>query len=192
MNLIAKAVLLVAFCALEIYAYPHEESTLTIRPPKANHDYEYGGGDERGRNSSAPYSQPKDGTYFLQRFTPSLQAFYEKLEENSANGQYARFRGRILIGHRAYNALPRDKKAKLQGAIVFTRVYISAFLKYSEFGGVGIGGRFGRADEEVRYFSVDGRYFSDLQELGVDRLVYLLCVLPRFDKCLVLGIGEEW
>ena len=75
---------------------------------------------------------------------------------------------------------------------MLSRVYISAFLKYSELGGVGLGGRFERGDERVRYFSVDSRYLSDLQELGADTLIYLLCVLPRFDKCVVLGIGEEF
>ncbi|HIV48338.1 MAG TPA: hypothetical protein IAA33_00680 [Candidatus Helicobacter avicola] len=187
-----RAWLLIVLCVCAIHAYPQEESTLTIRPPKLEQDFEYGGGDERGRNSNAPYTNPKDGKYFFGRYAPSLQAVYEKLEENSANGQYARFSRRILIGHKAYDALDKTQKSKLQGALVLSRVYISAFLKYSELGGVGIGGKFSPADEQDRYFSVDSRYFSDLQELGVDHLIYLLCVLPRFDKCLVLGIGEEF
>lgn len=194
MRLITKALFWGVFGVLGcvLHAYPQEDSVLNLRPQKLEREYEYGGGDEHGRNSSAPYSQPKDGAYFLQRFTPSLQTFYETLETNSINGQYARFRRRILIGHKAYDAIDSAQKAKLQGALVLSRVYISAFLKYSELGGVGLGGRFERGDERVRYFSVDSRYFSDLQELGADTLIYLLCVLPRFDKCLVLGIGEEW
>lgn len=190
MNLMTRALIVCCVCAIHIYA--QEQSALTLTPPKIEQDYEYGGGDERGRNSSSPYANPKDGAYFWQRYAPSLERLYQTLASNSAQGKYARFRGRILIEHKAYNALPQAQRQQLQGALVLSRVYISAFLKYSELGGVGIGGKFGLDEEQSRYFSVDGRYFSDLQELGVDHLIYLLCVLPRFDKCLLLGIGEEW
>lgn len=182
----------IAFCTLKILAYPQEQSSLNITPPKILQEYEYGESDERGRNSRSPYTNPKDGAYFLDKYIPSLEKFYETLNLNSAKGQYARFRGRILIDHKTYDSLSQSQKSKFQGALVMSRVYVSAFLKYSEFGGVGIGGKFQLSDEKDRYFSVDGRYFTDLQDLGVDHLIYLLCVLPRFDKCIVLGIGEEW
>ena len=139
-----------------------------------------------------PYSFPKDGAYHLDQNSEILNNFYEQVKKQSEEKNYPFFRSRVLIEHSIYRTLPPQEKTSLQGGIVLTRFFISSFIKYSHLGGVGIGGRFTKNAEEEMYFSFDGRYLSDLEALGIGREIFAYCVLPRFDKCIMLGIGEEW
>lgn len=187
-NLTSRILLLLSAFFSGSLAYPNEDGTLSLYPSKIHKDYDFGTGDERGRNFKAPFKQEKDALYFLSFHKEKLALFYDALEKNSANKQYARFRGRILIAHNAYNALDSQEKKALRSALVMSSFTLTSFMKYSEFGGVGVGGKIGAKGE--RFFSFDSRYLSDLQALSAESKIYALCVLPRFDKCILLGIGE--
>ncbi|WP_066388347.1 hypothetical protein [Helicobacter himalayensis] len=183
-----KILLLLSTLFSDSLAYPNEDSALSLYPAKIHKEYDFGAGDERGRNFKAPFKQEKDALYFLSHHKEKLALFYNALEKNSEKKQYARFRGRILITHNAYNVLDSQEKKALQGALVMSKFTVVSFMKYSEFGGIGVGGKIDVESE--KFFSFDSRYLSDLQALGTESKIYALCVLPRFDKCILLGIGE--
>lgn len=139
-----------------------------------------------------PYTFPKDGAYYLEQNTELLNHFLERVKEQSQERNYPFFRSRPLVEHSVYRTLSAKEKEALQGGIVLTRFFLSSFIRYSHLGGVGVGGKFTKNAEDEMYFSFDGRYLSDLKALGLGREIFAYCVLPRFDKCIMLGIGEEW
>lgn len=140
-----------------------------------------------------PYILEKDGKYHLQNNKELLDSFVEQVKIQSIEKNYPTYRGRAVIEHSVYKNLDSTQKQKLIGSLVLSRFYIAKFIKYSHLGGVGIAGSFVKDDEEnIMYFSFDGRYLSDLQAFGLGSQIYAYCVLPRFDKCIMLGIGEQW
>lgn len=72
------------------------------------------------------------------------------------------------------------------------QAYIDKFIRYSNFGGVGIGAKLSPNDTSTFYLNFDGRYLSDLELFDIGAEIFAYCVLPRLDKCIMLGIGEEW
>ncbi|TLD82148.1 hypothetical protein LS68_003890 [Helicobacter sp. MIT 05-5293] len=143
-------------------------------------------------DSPNPYTLPKDGAYYLEHNTEILNNFLEQVKKQSEERNYPFFRSRPLVEHTVYRTLSPKEKESLQGGIVLTRFFLSSFIRYSHLGGVGVGGKFTKNAENEMYFSFDGRYLSDLKALGLGREIFAYCVLPRFDKCIMLGIGEEW
>jgi len=112
----------------------------------------------------------------------------QSLEEN-----FPFYDRRILVEHRAYRTFTQSQKDNLKGGIVLVSGFISSFIKYSNFGGVGVDMKFTKQDNEAFYINFDGRYLTDLDILKNEKKkIYAYCVLPRFDKCIMLGIGEEW
>ena len=99
---------------------------------------------------------------------------------------------RPIVEYSAYRTLSQQDRESLRGGLVLVGAFISEFIKYSHFGGVGIGAKLKPNDEESFYLNFDGRYLSDIDFFGIGRKIYAYCVLPRFDKCIMLGIGEEW
>lgn len=139
-----------------------------------------------------PFSFDKDGAYHLEHNAKILDSYLAQVHKQSLMGDYPYYGGRPLIEYTAYHALENSKRELWRGGIVLVGAYISEFIKYSHLGGVGIGAKLKQDDVESFYLSFDGRYFTDLDLLGIGRKIYAYCVLPRFDKCIMLGIGEEW
>ncbi len=96
-----------------------------------------------------------------------------------------------MIEYSVYRSFTDSQKLKWRGGLVLIGAYIAEFIKYSHLGGVGVGARLTPNDESF-YLSFDGRYLSDLESFGLGQEIFAYCVLPRFDKCIMLGIGEEW
>lgn len=190
-----KICICITFCVNIAFCYPAEQSRLSLYPKKEQKTYGFGESDERGRNSKSPYQRENNALYYLNKDSKKLTAFYDTLAKNSQNKQYAHFRSRTLIEHNAYNALDNAQKKSLHNALVLSRFYPNGFMKYSELGGIGISGKLS-ADDDARptYFHFDSRYFSDLELLREQEniMIYAMCVLPRFDNCILFGIGEEW
>lgn len=190
-----KICICIAFCVNIAFCYPAEQSKLSLYPKKEQKTYGFGESDERGRNSKSPYQRENNALYYLNKDSKKLTAFYDTLAKNSQNKQYAHFRSRTLIEHNAYNALDNAQKKSLHNALVLSRFYPSGFMKYSELGGIGISGKLSVDDDaKPTYFHFDSRYFSDLELLREQEniMIYAMCVLPRFDNCILFGIGEEW
>lgn len=183
------------FSAEILLPYPADESRLSIRPKKEQKTYGFGESDERGRNSKSPYQRENNALYYLNKDSKKLTAFYDTLAKNSQNQQYAHFRSRTLIEHNAYNTLNDAQKKSLHNALVLSRFYPNGFMQYSELGGISISGKLNIDDDtKPTYFHFDSRYFSDLELLREQEnmTIYAMCVLPRFDNCILFGIGEEW
>lgn len=125
-----------------------------------------------------------------------LQSYYAQVKKQSFQKQYPIFRGRYIIEHSAYLRLDEKDKEKLIGQLVFTNFILKKFIKYSNLGGIGVGAIFplddGNKKARVFYLSFDGRYLSDLEFLGLGSELYAYCVLPNFNHCILLGIGEDW
>lgn len=190
-----KICICITFCVNIAFCYPAEQSRLSLYPKKEQKTYGFGESDERGRNSKSPYQRENNALYYLNKDSKKLTAFYDTLAKNSQNKQYAHFRSRTLIEHNAYNALDNAQKKSLHNALVLSRFYPNGFMKYSELSGIGISGKLS-ADDDAKptYFHFDSRYFSDLELLREQEniMIYAMCVLPRFDNCILFGIGEEW
>lgn len=190
-----KICICITFCVNIAFCYPVEQSRLSLYPKKEQKTYGFGESDERGRNSKSPYQRENNALYYLNKDSKKLAAFYDTLAKNSQNEQYAHFRSRTLIEHNAYNTLDNAQKKSLHNALVLSRFYPNGFMKYSELGGIGISGKLS-ADDDAKptYFHFDSRYFSDLELLREQEniMIYAMCVLPRFDNCILFGIGEEW
>lgn len=136
---------------------------------------------------------PRDGAYYLQQYAPMLRSFVLQVKKQSLEKNYAFYSShRPIIESSVYSDLSANEKEALRGGIVLVGAYIAEFIKYSHLGGVGIGAKLKPNDEKTFYMSFDGRYLSDLEAFGIGKEIFAYCVLPRFDKCIMLGIGEEW
>ncbi|PAF44200.1 hypothetical protein BJI48_03185 [Helicobacter sp. 11S02596-1] len=138
----------------------------------------------------------KDATFYLKRESQTLKSYYQQVILQSKNAQYPVFRGRKIIEHSVYNGLTNAQKNALKGELVLSYFILRDFVKYSHLGGVGVGGVLvsEAKDKKPRmfYLKFDGRYLSDLEFLGMGSELYAYCVLPHFNHCILLGIGEDW
>lgn len=139
-----------------------------------------------------PFSFPKDGSYYLERYAPILRDYVRVVREQSLEGNYPFYSTRPIIEYSVYRTLKRADKDSMLGWIVLVQAYIAEFIRYSHLGGVGLGAKLSINDENTFYLSFDSRYLTDLKTFGIGKEIFAYCVLPRFDKCIMLGIGEEW
>ena len=111
-----------------------------------------------------------------------LSDFYDQVHTQSLSRDFVRFRTRLLISHDAYKMiLDPEQKAQLIHHLVLVRGKIERFIYLSEFRGVGI------ASNQGVYLRFDVRYFETLKDVGIGGDFVAMCVLPRYDKCLLLG-----
>ncbi|PAF53922.1 hypothetical protein BKH42_04065 [Helicobacter sp. 13S00482-2] len=125
-----------------------------------------------------------------------LKSYYKQVKLQSVQKNYPIFRGRYIIEHSTYVGLSNDEKDRLNGQLVLTNFILKDFIKYSNLGGIGVSGilvsEYKNKKARIFYLSFDGRYLSDLQFLGLQSNLYAYCVLPNFNHCILLGIGEDW
>lgn len=142
-----------------------------------------------------PFRFPKNGEYYLERNTEVLESYLEQVKKQTLEKDYPLYSSRParpIVEYSAYRTLSQQDRESLRGGIVLVGAFINEFIKYSHLGGVGIGARLTPNDEHIFYLNFDGRYLTDMEFFGIGRKIYAYCVLPRFDKCIMLGIGEEW
>lgn len=138
----------------------------------------------------------KNAQDYLNENAKILSSYYQQVKKQSRAKQYPTFRGRYVIEHSVYLDFDDKTKQKLQGNLIITNFILKKFIKYSNLGGIGVGGIFpsdsGNKKARVFYLSFDGRYLSDLEFLGLGSELYAYCVLPNFNHCILMGIGEDW
>lgn len=152
----------------------------------------YGAGNAAVNEPPNPFTLPKDGSYYLERYAPILRDYVKVVREQSLAKNYPFYASRPIIEYSVYRGLTQKEKDSMRGWIVLVNAYIAEFIKYSHLGGVGVGAKQNINDEIPFYLSFDGRYLSDIESFGIGKEIFAYCVLPRFDKCIMLGIGEEW
>ncbi|PAF52687.1 hypothetical protein [Helicobacter sp. 13S00477-4] len=142
------------------------------------------------------YANPKNGLDYLKEQVPILKSYYNQVKSQSLDKNYPIFRNRKIIEHSVYLHLKNKDKQNFKGQIVLTHFFLKNFIKYSNFGGVGVGGILvSESDDKkakLHYYKFDGRYLSDLELLGIGLDIYAYCILPDFNQCILLGIGEDW
>ncbi|PAF42247.1 hypothetical protein [Helicobacter sp. 11S03491-1] len=138
----------------------------------------------------------KSANDYLKEQSKILQSYYNQVKKQSIKKQYPIFRGRKIIEHSVYLSLDKEQKKHWIGQIVFSQFILQDFIKYSNFGGIGVAGiladEYGSKKPRIFYLKLDGRYLSDLESLGIHSELYTYCILPNFNQCILLGIGEEW
>ncbi len=125
-----------------------------------------------------------------------LWNYYQQVIKQSRQRSYPIYRQRYIIDAKSYESLNLQAKRALNNQIVFASIIMEGEPVYSPLGGVSIKGILAQDQEEGNakrfFFKLDGRYLSDLQALDKRRRIYLYCILPSFNQCVLLGIGEEW
>lgn len=85
---------------------------------------------------------------------------------------------------------------EISGGLVLTNFILKKIIEYSNLGGISILGILSsdKKNNEPRifYLKFDGRYLSDLEFLGIGSDLFAYCVLPNFNQCILLGIGEKF
>ncbi|MDO7253843.1 hypothetical protein [Helicobacter cappadocius] len=140
--------------------------------------------------------EAKNAQDYLYENIQILKSYYKQVKVQSIQKKYPIFRKRYIIEHSVYSGLSENEKQKLNGQLVLTNFILKNFIKYSNFGGIGVGGILAEQYDDKKaktfYLSFDGRYLTDLEFLGLGSELYAYCVLPNFNHCVLLGIGEDW
>ncbi|MDE5602447.1 MAG: hypothetical protein K2I71_00785 [Helicobacter sp.] len=111
-----------------------------------------------------------------------FETFYQQVHTQSLEKNYIRFRGRKLLSYEAYHLINEiNEKRKLYGSLVLVFTKISRFITFNEQSGIGI------ATELGNYLQFDIKYYETLEDIGIQGEIKAMCVLPYFDKCILLG-----
>lgn len=138
----------------------------------------------------------KNAKYFLEKNRNILESYYNQVKTQSLEKKYPYFRHRKIIEYSAYLLLEDSDRKNVNSQLVFINFILKDFIKYGNFGGIGISGILSSDKEDKKsrifYLKFDGRYLSDLEFLGIGANLFAYCVLPNFNQCVLLGIGEKF
>jgi len=133
---------------------------------------------------------------FLAFYKDNLQETYIKVLNGSRTREFFRFRGYNIIDYGIYKSSLKSSIKDIKMPLIFFRGYLRSNPVYSEYGGVSIEAMFFRDADDKKakhtYLNFDGRYFSDLLEIGKNGEFYAFCALNLVNRCLLIGIGEKW
>ncbi len=111
-----------------------------------------------------------------------FETFYQQVHIQSLEKNYIRFRGRKLLSYESYHLISDAKeKEKLYDSLVLVFTKISRFIIFNEQSGVGISTELGS------HLQFDIKYYETLENIGIRGEIKAMCVLPYFDKCILLG-----
>lgn len=118
----------------------------------------------------------------FEKATMTWDEFLQRVEEKALNEDFVLFRGRKLTTHRAYHRVSKAQRKALadEHALVLIKGKIENYIRFSELGGVSI------ATNQNAFVTFDMRYLETLRHIGIGSDFYAMCVLPRYDKCLLL------
>ncbi|RAX56426.1 hypothetical protein CCZ01_09565 [Helicobacter monodelphidis] len=127
----------------------------------------------------------KEITFIARPFsnaTMTWDEFLERIEQKALDEDFVLFRGRKTITHKAYHRFAKEKREDLnqEGALVVLKDKIIGNIRFSELGGVSI-------DTNSAFLNFDIRYLETLHHIGEGGNLYAMCVLPRYNKCILLG-----
>lgn len=113
----------------------------------------------------------------------SFDQFYAQVHKQTLERNFVRFRHRIVVSREGYHSLsPKEKESLNQlHALVLVFSKISWFIYFNEQSGVGI------STATNSHLQFDIRYYETLRDIGIDGDIKAMCVLPYFDKCILLG-----
>ena len=114
--------------------------------------------------------------------TMTWDELWERVEQKALDEDYVLFRGRKMTTHRAYHRVRKKTRETLakEHALVLIKGKIENYIRFSELGGVSID------TNQNAFVTFDIRYLETLRHIGIGSDFYAMCVLPRYDKCLLL------
>lgn len=109
--------------------------------------------------------------------------FYARVHTQTMQKNFVRFRHRILVSYEGYRAfLEQDREAlNTLHSLVLVYSKIERFIYFNEQSGIGVGTEIGAN------LQFDIRYYENLKDIGLYGDIKAMCVLPYFDKCILLG-----
>lgn len=137
-----------------------------------------------------------DINFYLEKKNSRLWSYYHQVKKQSMLKKYPIFRQRNLIVQKSYQQLPQEEKKVFYNHLAFVAFYLRSRPVYSDFGGISIKGKLAEEINDLKakdyFYLFDGRYYTDLMNVDLNKILYAYCRLPNFDSCVLLGIGEEW
>ncbi|WP_257534920.1 hypothetical protein [Helicobacter winghamensis] len=120
---------------------------------------------------------------FFQANAMDFETFYQQVHKQTLERNFVRFRNRVLVSVDAYHLLPLKEKEVLNQfyplVLVFDR--IDRFIYFNEQSGVGV------STQRGSHLQFDIAYYETLKDIGMGEKIRAMCVLPYFDKCILLG-----
>lgn len=114
-------------------------------------------------------------------FCLDLANFYQQVHTQSLQKNYVKFRGRNLLSIDSYHLLNQKEKMAVQYSLVLIHEKIASFIYFNELSGIGI------STQRNSHLQFDIKYYETLKDIGIGGEFYAMCVLPFFDKCILLG-----
>ncbi len=113
----------------------------------------------------------------------SFEEFYAQVHKQALERNFVRFRRRILVSRESYHLLSDKEREFLNDvhALVLVFSKIDWFMYFNEESGVGLSTQVGS------HLQFDIKYYETLRDIGVGGQIHAMCVLPAFDKCILLG-----
>lgn len=119
----------------------------------------------------------------LQAQAMDFAAFYQQVHKQTLERNFVRFRNRLLVDVDAYALLSMEEREMLNQLYALVLVFdvVERFIYWNAQSGVGI------ATQRGSNLQFDIRYYEMLRHIGVGGKIYAMCVLPSFDKCILLS-----
>lgn len=113
----------------------------------------------------------------------NFDQFYMQVHTQTLARNFVRFRHRVVVSREGYHSLSLKEKEVLNQlhALVLVFSKISWFIYFNEQSGVGI------STTTNSHLQFDIRYYETLKDIGIEGDIKAMCVLPYFDKCILLG-----
>ena len=127
-------------------------------------------------------------------FAMDFNSFYVQVHKQTLERNFVRFRHRIVVSREGYHLLTSKEKEILNQihALVLVFSKIDWFIYFNEQSGVGIATTTNSPLLDARaafgsYLQFDIRHYETLRDIGIGGDIKAMCVLPYFDKCILLG-----
>lgn len=135
-------------------------------------------------------------TALVRQYAPYLTKAHEQIMQGARRGEFVQLRGYSLIDYEFYKTLSPKALAAIKKPLVFFYGVLHGAPLYKEGGGVSMGSYPISAAQEKNaplvHLQFQGRYFTDLVQIGSGHEFYALCNTRPLRNCLLLGVGERW
>ena len=110
-----------------------------------------------------------------------FDTFYKQVHIQATQKNYVKFRGRILTTKESYDLADAKEKEALKESLILVFSKIYSFIYFNEISGVSLNTEIGSK------LQFDIKYYETLLDIGIGGDIKAMCVLPSFDKCILLG-----
>lgn len=114
-------------------------------------------------------------------YAMDLDTFYKQVHTQAIQKNYIKFRGRILTTKEAYDLADTKERDYLKESLILIFSKIYNFIYFNEISGIDLN------TEIESKLQFDIKYYETLLDIGIGGDIKAMCVLPSFDKCILLG-----